>query len=183
MSSAWRSSPIPTRERSWLTRRARSSSTSAWTSSSFCAESPCGVRSPRASSFQDGDIVEHGEESDAEATDGGIAPSGSPGQGSSQSLGIGSLKGWACEPPASLVGADHASRMGPARQRGAGAADRGAHRPQARRLLRRSRLGALCHQPRSYRGDQPNPGQSSRCAKPSRPTGRRAPRPIQRLAR
>ncbi|MDQ2896617.1 MAG: hypothetical protein M3Y09_13400, partial [Actinomycetota bacterium] len=45
--------------------------------------------------FQDGDIVEHGEEAEAEAAeDGGSAPSCPPAQGSSQSLGIGSLKGW-----------------------------------------------------------------------------------------
>src|SRR5262245_58025141 len=48
-SSGWPSNPTVRRARSCATPRARSSSTSAWTSSSCCGARRCGARSPRAS--------------------------------------------------------------------------------------------------------------------------------------
>jgi hypothetical protein len=43
--------------------------------------------------FQPGDIVEHGEEAEAETIEGGGSSGGAPGDDSSGSLGIGTLKG------------------------------------------------------------------------------------------
>ena len=63
----------------------------AWTSSSSCAARRCGARSPQGILFQDGDIVEHGEEAEEEATE-EEAAKGAPLAGS-ESLGIGSLRG------------------------------------------------------------------------------------------
>ena len=52
-------------------RRARSSSTSAWTSSSCCAARPSWREIAKGVLFQPGDIVEHGEEAEAETSTAG----------------------------------------------------------------------------------------------------------------
>ena len=78
--------------RSCATPRARSSSTSAWTSSSCCAARRSGARSPQGILFQDGDIVEHGEEAEEEATEDASPPAARRAR-RGESLGIGSLRG------------------------------------------------------------------------------------------
>ena len=72
-SSDSRSRTTPRRSRSCATPRARSSSTSAWISSSCCGAPRHGGRSPRESCSRTGDIVEHGEEAEAAALEGGDA--------------------------------------------------------------------------------------------------------------
>ena len=74
------------------TPRARSSSTSRWTSSSSCGARPRWREIAEGVLFQDGDIVEHGEAAEAGSGDGGEATTAArpPADGS---LGIGSLKG------------------------------------------------------------------------------------------
>ena len=72
-------------------RGRRDSSTSAWTSSSSCARSRSGARSPRGILFQEGDIVAHGEEAEEAADD--DDPTVDVPLSGSASLGIGSLRG------------------------------------------------------------------------------------------
>ena len=77
--------PDARRGRSCATRRARSSSTSAWTSSSSCAARRCWREIAEGVLFQAGDIVEHGEEAEAEAIGGRRRRRGAPLAGAARS--------------------------------------------------------------------------------------------------
>ena len=99
------------------------------------------------------------------------------------SLGIGSLKGAHDEPPAALARADQRGGLAAARRRGARAADAGARRPQAGRLLGPARLGALGDQSRAHEAAGVGAERRRVRLAAARAAARRAARRLRALAR
>ena len=143
------------RWRSCATRRARSSSTSAWTSSSCCGARPRWREIAQGVLFQPGDIVEHGEEAEAEALEDGpragrrdrrrVARDRQPEGGEPMNHLLRSLA------PISDSALEDCSTTRPRERLAAGA-----RRAQAGRLLRPARLGVLGHQPRPHERRSPS---------------------------
>jgi uncharacterized protein len=105
--------------------------------------------------FQPGDIVEHGEEAEAEVNEEGASEADEDPAGS---LEIGSLKGAVDEPSASLARARQRLGLGAARRRGPEQAHCRARRTEGGRLRRPERLGALGHEPRTGQEGQSRSG-------------------------
>ena len=148
-----------------------------WTSSSSCGARRRGARSPRGSSSRPAT-------SSSTARRPRRRVRGRPGRPAPTRMGrwaSAASEGRRDEPSPSSERTDQRRGLEHARRRGARAADAGAGRPQARRLLRPQRLAALGHQPRARRAAQSSRGRRDRAA-PARAAAGRAARRLRALA-